>query len=1006
MSNPINASFDAAWNRLAPRDSRKVTLALIELSVPSSLTLRYATTEVTTPDGETWQSGLMVDAIRQSVDFMGMGVAPADAAIRLAKRPDACQADGTLGRTNQDLLSRFAFQNAVVTIFFWIEGYPDFSQAPQMFKGKVSRPAQVDPTGTTLYLLQDLTWNRGFPEFIDVVNYPDSPDVSQASVVPRFYGDGRAPGMIPPWTSAYGSKKEHDEAGGAQGVLPLVLVDSGVGSNKVKLLGAGHDLAKLFDRTAGMSAFIAGADGLHPLGTTGVTEVLGSSESYLTIDDEIAFANGAVLPVDVRTSGAANTALNPRRAMDPFNLASYATLDQSTGNGVLQLILPNLQSLGSILLVSASVAFIGDAANTHNLRVDAYIPTVGPGGFSTINTPATGTTPQVLVGTWSSSYWTQAWDFGGSANPWDIRVDFAGGTTNKAKILWCVLVVRYRPQRSVVTPLKSFYTYVLEPGYKAKRSRNYKRPVLNVIDPVYQLEGQFYGNFKGVPDDGSGTYTGSAGAVIERPPDIMRHLLEDVAGVDPADIETGVGASGSFVDARALLRNAQPNDFKLACYFNQRTTVQKALQKIAEQSLSCVYLDRLTNKWLAFVWKRGATPNYGRRFSWLAGDFSSAPVAEEDSVVDVRQGMRIRYMLDHWKQKTLFEAFVNPTGSGQGLNMPFVRDQKLTVDATNDTIDWSQGGTHAATISHGTRSPIATAEAVRTGMRAVLGSNNIEVGFGFSIKSGFNNKLDFDVAGVNYVATLDEFDYTAEGLAAEVVRAVNAAAPVGFELTSGVYDHASNTFTFVGSAAFRFDGTSGAANFATSAVHVLNDYSHGVAATSWTSLVRRYGDRFWLGAPGGSSFNALWGTGANLATSIGPVLGYAPFDSGSTTDNPAIYSRGDREHLASNYETVYGPHEEEAFVADFIREENSAVELRNRRFDLKTKPPVLVSFNTHRAIGMRPMVVFDFDADVDPHTSFIGYGTDGSWAGKAIVALEVEQRCGPDYSAEIQGVVL
>jgi hypothetical protein len=242
-----------------------------------------------------------------------------------------------------------------------------------------------------------------------------------------------------------------------------------------------------------------------------------------------------------------------------------------------------------------------------------------------------------MTGTWPVAYYTSEWDFGaGAAAPFDLRLDFTGGAGNKASILWAVLVVKYRPQRSVVTPGRSFYTYVLKPGYKSKRNRNYLQPILNVLEPVYQLEGQFFGNFQGMADDGLGTFTGTANALIERPADIIRHLLQDVGGVSSGNIETTTGATGSFVDARSKLRNAQPRDFKMVAYLGQKTTLQRALQKAAEQSGMCVYLDRFTNKWLAFVWKPGASPDYGRTLSWRGGDFSALPVASRSTVLDSR----------------------------------------------------------------------------------------------------------------------------------------------------------------------------------------------------------------------------------------------------------------------------------------------------------------------------------------------------------------------------------
>src|SRR6185436_19864200 len=108
VSSPFTSTFLNLWRQLAPTDSSKrITLAKIELTVPSALTLRYATTEIHTPDGNTWQAGLIPGSVRAAVEWLGAGMAPVDTTIRLAKRRDASQTSGTL----HDLLSDYVWQN-------------------------------------------------------------------------------------------------------------------------------------------------------------------------------------------------------------------------------------------------------------------------------------------------------------------------------------------------------------------------------------------------------------------------------------------------------------------------------------------------------------------------------------------------------------------------------------------------------------------------------------------------------------------------------------------------------------------------------------------------------------------------------------------------------------------------------------------------------------------------------------------------------------------------------
>jgi hypothetical protein len=1087
VSSPATATGLAAFRRL---NARRVGLAKIVLSVPGALTLRYATTE-TIVDGTLWQTGLTIDPIRESVGYLAPGVSPVETTIRLAKRIDASQTSGTV----HDLLSDYLWQNATVTLYLYEVGLTSTDWL-QVFKGNVSRPAMIDPEGVTLHLLQDLSWNKIVPTtVVDKTSYPDSPDVSQGLPIPILYGDHVAPGMKSPWATAYGSKQYQEDSGAGLGVVPGVLVDAGVGGASVKVVYAGHAALDILSRANGYSQFIVGNNNLDPLDTTGLTETLGSTESHITVADENAIAYSAVIPIDVRSTadglGIGNTATDPRRAMDPYDELTYATLNQTTGKNGLQLILPNAGPLGWIESVQVYVAWSGDAANTQNLRVNYYQPGTGAGA-APITWVSTGTALTVQRSTWPTTYWTQDWDFGGTTTVRDIRVDFAGAVANnKARIYWVALVVKYRPQRSVVTPGKTYVssrTYYQpnpgRPGYEYNPNANRPGWTNNytTVNPTFKLDSQFYANVRGYADDGSGTYTGSAGSIIERPPDVIRHFLVTYGSVSGGSIETTSSTTGSFVDARSTLRNAQPYDLKLACWIGERTSVQRVLQTMAEQSGMCVYLDRFTDKWLSFVWKPGAVTDYDRALSWKHGDIAAFQ-CEETSVVDVRHSIRVKFGFDHFKNKSLYEAFVTASASGQGVNLPTIRDQRLTVSASNEDIDFSVGGGAAvlATLTAGTYTPIALAAEARSKCRAV-GSNNVDVGYGFSIKAGFNDLLDYTIYLTAYQTTLTAGDYTAEGLAAEVTRAMNeGSSPAnGFDF-SCTYSHSTNKFSITATATvttaavcnntigtntitrlaangsfledgvvvghyvthanfgantrvtnvtattvtcsgvsalgfannavtfeprFCIDGTTTAAAYLTSAAHVLGQVSLALTqAVTNTFEVERYGDRFWFSyGVAASNINMLWLSGTNTATNAAWLLGYEKVDSGVTRNNPATYSRGDRERTADTYAGYYGPREERQMVADWIRDQTTAVQLRDRIFDLTARPRVVVRFASYRIPDMRRMQVIEFASDLDSVVAYPKYGTNGSWSGKRFRVLEVEQNMGPQFHTEVLAI--
>src|SRR6185503_4649766 len=282
-----------------------------------------------------WVEGLRPDAIRESVALLSPGVNPSDASIYLAKRRDPNQTGSA--DTNQTMLASNLFANALVTLYLWVVMPPELaplssSDMFQIYKGRVSRVVDIGPDGMRLLLLQDMSWNRQVPPtVVDKVSYPDSPDVSQGAPIPIIYGDHSAPKMRTPWSTGYGSRSKQEDSGAGLGVVPLVLVDAGVGAANVKVVAASHLCTDILDRANGLSAFIVGENLLNPLDTAGITETLGSSESYLSIADEGTIAYAAIIPIDVRTTGGENTAGEPRRAMDPFDETTFSTLDQGAG---------------------------------------------------------------------------------------------------------------------------------------------------------------------------------------------------------------------------------------------------------------------------------------------------------------------------------------------------------------------------------------------------------------------------------------------------------------------------------------------------------------------------------------------------------------------------------------------------------------------------------------------------------------------------------------------------
>lgn len=1032
MSRPGTDAFHVKWDDLSGR--RPATLAKIELVSPSTQTLYLSSTELFTPDGQFWESGLKAGSIRATVDFLGTGPNPCDATIRIADRRYAFQSSGTI----VDAVSQYQWQGAAVTLYLWEQRLTDFADALQVLNGVVDSYS-IDDSWLTLNLLQSRTWNKPCPPTVlDKSTYPNAPDGTVGQVVPIVYGNHVDYPMRTPWSASYGTNKTRaQDCGDMAGALPYALVDPGTGAANVKLVAAGHACGKLLDRSNGYTLAIGASDVLNPLDTTGLTETLGSTESYITISDDTMVAYYGVRPTDVR---AASTALNGKRAMDPFDETSYATLDQNTGNGSLRLAMPNLPNIGQIISATLVMAYSGDAANAvQHLR--AYPKDTASGATGTVLDVGvvTSTTPTTGTVTYDTNFYSAEWHFGDSAahtvGPIDIIVDFNGGTTQKARIYWVGVSVKYKPQRNVVTPAHWI------PPVTRKNKRHWYTPIVKALGgrtpetatvkqgyygapAVYSVTAAFFGNGKGYVDDGGGTYTGTASAVIERPCDIVRHFLT-VYGLQSA-FETGATSFGSFVLARALLKNASPFDFKMAGRIGDLGTVQQYLKEICDQSMTACLFDRFTSKWLFHVWKPGAAQDYPWTF-----DRTDCPDLFESGVtsdVDLKQGVRVQYGFDHFKGRTLFESFVTANGSSQGYSIPTFRDQKsLVVTAgTNDAFDWSLKRLATGlfdvhyndTLTAGTYTPIALAQHVQAKMR--VHQTDAQVRFGFEVVAGYNDKLDFLYSAVNYTGTLRAGSYNADSFATECARAMNAAGcPITFTV---IYTQSTNAFTITGTASWTAK-PNGGANRLTSAWYDLGLRGADVAGTSQTSYASRYADRFHIGCSQTvidqvsgpyTGIRLDFASGTFASTTCANLIGLNGQDSCTALDSYSwapdgtaatmFAPRGLREATAATSQTLYGPKSDQALVADWIRDESTAQQLRDRMFDFGSTPQVWVKFRTHRAPDMQRMRVIGFSSDMDARRPYPKYGSDGSWAGKTFRVIEVEQDLGPSYHTEIMAM--
>lgn len=1054
MSSPFDPELLAATRNLKTR--QMVTLFEIYFAdAPGGpKTLRAANHEVVLPDGTAYEAGANGQPIRATIDQLGGGPSPCETSVRILNRKWA-----VLGGLDVfGSLPTWRWQGAVVTIYLWERSVSDASKKGQVFQGTVdSHPITRDSagaaTGITLNCIQPRDWNKPTPaDTIDKSTEPNAPDGTQGQPRPIVYGDWNDFPMRAPHTSAYGNKSKQQDAGAGMGVVPLILVDPGSGAADVKLLAAGHDVADLFDRANGYSIYMAAGDVLAPLDAAGITEHFGASESYITISDDNMLAYLGIRPIDVRTSD--NTALNPRRAMDPFDETSFATMTQP-GNGVLELQLPVGAGEGRIESVGVEVCFIGNAGNTHKLRVYPHNPVSGDSG-SVVQTAgnAIGTTPAFLTGTWDSGWYTQNWDFGGitgSSSPnrevIDVRLDFGGGSANTAKIIWVVLKVKYRPNRSLVTP--AFYRpdygpFINSPEEGPVRGGRYI-PAIST-PATFLVQAQFFANFKGHKDDGSGTYTGTANGLVQAAPDVVRHFLAIHAGQssfetawDPDDTAVGFG---SFVKARHLLRRGTPSAPKIACWIGgSQVGAQEIVARMAEQCLSCVLLDRFTGKWMLHPWTQGAAVDYDLVLE--KDDFPDLFAADVTSDVELLQGYRIQYGYDHFKGRTNFETFCTPKGSSMGFSLPSWHDQKpITIDATNDKCNFKRNATTVTgTLAHATYTrPETLATAFESAINTALtpGGGRIWCGHSWTITAGVNDDLPLNYkntgagtyGGIASLTIPPGIYPSPHVLAQRVEQLLNAAGIVAavfgtgdplpltfkcrYQWDTGKFEIECNEDNVqiplaVAGAALSIASGWAALGWCASYVSDARAGDFGADPTTAALLVApdpRYRERYyvaWKTVAYHDAGQILWGTGANVATNCAFELG---FDKADITFGVisfgvyGLYPREMRELIASESEADYGPKLPGTMVADWVHDEDSALMLRNGGFDFTNVPRVTLRAIVHVCPDLQRFRVLGLGASCNAIAPYPKFGADGSWRNKPLRVREVEQDIDSSYHVE------
>lgn len=974
----------------------------IDLTDPSARTVRIAYAAVSPdPAGGIHFAPALEDAgpIDSPGTFLPAAFLQASFSFAVLDVPLPGQA---AGETAAALFSQYRWQGAAVSAWLIFEGLPWASRAPLFLNGRIEG-FTTELGRISVECLQRNDWNAQIaPEFADPAKYPRIPQKSIGSPIPILIGKGRGRPLRGAFARVLGTDRNlFDHAGGAIPTLQGVLVDSGRGGGggnpKAKVVFASHALSSLGAGTSGTNFFAKpGSSGDAPavVNPAGGDIFNAADGAGFYVPDEAGTYWLPIFCTEVQVL--ANVADNPRAILDPANEHRFAKIDKAGGYYYLRGLLPDVEPLGQLLEVWVVAAYTS-FASIGDIRIQFERAGVG----SQLFTPAVSSTKfdawQVTPG---GGFYTSDWQFSKNTLLAGFQVPAnAGNNGVKFYVRSLSALVRYRPKQEFIR-----FAKVWEPLPEVLQEIGHGLipDKIEVTAPITELDGEFFANGDGPNDDGGGTFTGTASALISRAPDIASYLLQTYGGQSAGEIETGGGVHGSFADARAKLKTWNARDMEHLLAVDSTRQVVDALEKLGRESCSAVFLSRHTDKFKWVPFERSPAVNYDLKIEpeHVLGDellrLETMPGARLISNV------RLLYLWDAYRKKFAGECVTAPSFSSAGYDWLGLRDQHLTVvTGGNDKINWragSPGTAYAATLTAGDYEPWAFAKHVAAQMNAASPEDCI-VHYGPRIEAGYNDKLDFNDGGAK-TATIAPADYSSmEALAVAVASAMNA---VSSNWTC-TYSRATKKFTIDRSGGTKTI-TGPGANFAVSIKGALGLLGLANIACPAVSEHEVEEERFVV-ADMTAMLTLEIETGADGLNGTGkgcwPLLGFIGLrdtepPTANSTSAPGDCPKGTRERVLAAVRTAYGARRELLLQAETILDSDTAREVRNRYIDLGALPRPLVSFRSLMVPDLENYQVLEISSRFDSLVRYTEPGSDGSWGGKKFWVVDVRQHTRPN----------
>jgi hypothetical protein len=707
---------------LADPDTVRDTTATSVLG--ASPTLRFCDdTRVRTYDSNDYYPGLLSFQTRHAGNVFSGRVSDADANLQLStlryfnqqRAGAAPQETDTYFVKLPQLLRNYLWDGATVTVLVVCER-PDGTQtAQQIFKGQVRDP-QFAEAGLDLWCVEDKEFNIARPDtdgpadassntraIVNRTDHPDAPDEALGRSLPIVYSnrtaviegsgglavspqnlDGLWPTIV---TNKRYSPAGESDAGRLATITVLCSSAGGTPSLPSRHFLFAPELSEVCHLT---NSGTGGAESIYQIDwwLTTVPEADSTAILYLKPEGLIA-----------ETSGVSDAGLSFDRRSD-----TYATIACSGSAEALDLSIPFPSPLGEIV---GSVAFIVLAAGGTGVDTGGGASSVnGDFGFWSVNDASyhyslEGDLTKTRIESggyfeadplsstqYDDSEWA-SWRFrglDGSSNAKPIsfraRVSTSGAT---ARVVAMGAQITFRPEGFQYIAPKTGRRFDI--SGRLVRNGPFRRGDVKEVTPDIAGARFYSGGGPTIKDNGSGTYTGTAGLAIVNPCHVFKHFTSAICGENVNNFQ-GSTSFGSFsecaddLDAQtdALATN---ENWELVFRILEPQSPDEVRSRLQEHAPLSIFRSMYDNKWKALAYQQSPSSekyftdpngnNYKVKYTTdvLPGSVrvSKTPLSECVNEVHVRYGM--------YAPTGAFtrDAWVGPSGSDDGDG---TRDQNTT----------------------------------------------------------------------------------------------------------------------------------------------------------------------------------------------------------------------------------------------------------------------------------------------------------------------------------------